>query len=228
MSNRTLGLGDGLYEYLLNYSLRETECMRRLREVTSGQEMSRMQIAPEQGQFLALLVELTGAERIIEIGTFTGYSALWMAGALPPHGELICCDISREWTDIGRPFWREAGVEERIRLQIAPALDTLDELMRQGGAGGFDMAFVDADKTNYLNYHERCLELLRPGGLLMFDNTLWGGAVADPSCQDADTVALRALNSRLHTDPRVSISLVPIGDGLTLARKRPDSERARR
>ena len=179
-----------------------------------------MQISPEQGQFMALLVELIGAERIIEVGTFTGYSALCMAQALPEHGELVCCDTSKEWTDIGRPFWREAGVEGRIHLHIAPALDTLDNLIEQCRAGYFDMAFVDADKTNYLNYYERCLTLLRRGGLLLFDNTLWDGAVADPGVQDDDTRALRELNDTLHKDERVSISLVPIGDGLTLARKR--------
>ena len=220
MSNRTLSLDDKLYQYLLDHSLRESSLMRKLREVTARQEMSRMQIAPEQGQFMALLVELLGAERIIEVGTFTGYSSLCMAQAMPEHGRLVCCDMSEEWTDIARPFWREAGVEERIRLHIAPALDTLDSLIQQGETGRFDMAFIDADKTNYLNYYERCLILLRHGGLLLFDNTLWDGAVADPSNQDDDTQALRELNQRLHKDSRVGISLIPIGDGLTLARKR--------
>jgi O-methyltransferase len=220
MSKRTLNLDDTLYQYLLNHSLRESALLRKLREITSQEELSRMQIAPEQGQFMALLVELLGAERIIEIGTFTGYSALWLAQSMPEHGELICCDISREWTDIGRPFWRDAGIEERIQLQLAPALETLDNLIKNGETGSFDMAFIDADKTNYLNYYERCLILLRRGGLLMFDNTLWSGAVANPTEQDADTQTLRELNDTLHQDERVSISLVPIGDGLTLARKR--------
>ena len=220
MSNRTLNLDDRLYRYLVDHSVRETGLMRELREVTARQEMSRMQIAPEQGQFMALLVELLGAERIVEIGTFTGYSALCMAQAMPDHGELVCCDVSEEWTAIGRSFWQRAGVAGRIRLCIGPALDTLDELIAQGGSGRYDMAFIDADKTNYLHYHERCLTLLRTGGLLMFDNTLWGGAVADAEDGDADTLALRELNDRLLEDPRVSISLVPIGDGLTLARKR--------
>ena len=220
MGNRTLNLDETLYQYLLDHSVRESTLRRRLREVTAKQEMSRMQIAPEQGQFMALLVEFIGAERIIEVGTFTGYSALCMAQAMPEHGELVCCDISKEWTDIGRPFWREAGVEQRIQLYIAPALDTLDSLIEQGRTGSFDMAFIDADKTNYLNYYERCLTLLRRGGLLLFDNTLWDGAVADPGVQDDDTRALRELNDTLHKDERVSISLVPIGDGLTLARKR--------
>ena len=220
MSNRTLNLDDTLYQYLLDHSVRESALMRKLREITSEEEMSRMQIAPEQGQFMALLVELLGAERIIEIGTFTGYSALWLAQAMPEHGELVCCDISKEWTDIGRPFWRDAGVEKRIQLHLAPALETLDNLIENGGTGSFDMAFIDADKTNYLNYYDRCLTLVRRGGLLLFDNTLWGGAVSDPAKQDADTQTLRELNDRLHKDERVSISLVPIGDGLTLARKR--------
>jgi len=220
VSNRTLAIDDLLYRYLLKHSVRESPVMRELRELTSGHEMARMQIAPEQGQFMALLVELLAPKRIVEIGTFTGYSALCMAQAMPADGKLICCDVSEEWTAIGRPFWRRAGVEDRIDLRIAPALETLDGLIQAGEAGRFDIAFIDADKTNYANYYERCLELLRPGGLLMFDNTLWGGSVANSSNQDEDTVALRELNSRLHRDERVSISLVPIGDGLTLARKR--------
>lgn len=220
MSNRSLNLDATLYQYLLDHSVRETPLMRELRAITSQMEMGRMQIAPEQGQFMALLVELLGAERIIEIGTFTGYSALCMAQAMPEYGQLHCCDISTEWTDIARQFWRAAGVEGRIQLHIAPALGTLDGLLEHGHAGTFDMAFVDADKSNYLNYCDRCLQLLRPGGLLLFDNTLWGGAVADAAQQDGDTRALRALNNRLYADERLSMSLVPIGDGLTLARKR--------
>ena len=222
MSNRTINLNDSLYRYLLDHSLRETTLMRKLRETTSLQETGRMQISPEQGQFMALLVELLGAKHIIEIGTYTGYSALCMARAMPADGELVCCDISREWTDVARSFWREAGVETRISLHIAPALDTLERLISQDRSGSFDMAFIDADKTNYLNYYERCLKLLRNDGLLLFDNTLWVGAVADPGIQDEDTRALRELNDRLYRDERISISLVPIGDGLTLARKRAD------
>ena len=220
MSNRTLNLDERLYQYLLDHSVRESALLRELREVTSKLEMGRMQISPEQGQFLTLLVELLGVERIIEIGTFTGYSALCLAQAMPEHGELVCCDVNKEWTDIGRRFWYEAGVEDRIQLHLAPALETLDRLIENGEMESFDMAFIDADKTNYLNYYERCLTLVHRGGLIMFDNTLWGGAVADPADQDADTQALRELNDRLHKDERVGISLVPIGDGLTLARKR--------
>ena len=222
MSSRTIYLNDSLYRYLLDHSVRETAVMRKLRETTSQQETGRMQISPEQGQFMALLVELLGAKHILEIGTYTGYSALCMARAMPADGELVCCDISREWTDIARSFWREAGVEKRISLHIAPALDTLDRLIGQDKSGSFDMAFIDADKTNYLSYYERCLKLLRNDGLLLFDNTLWGGAAADPGNQDEDTRALRELNDRLHRDERLSISLVPIGDGLTLARKRAE------
>ena len=226
MTNKTLSVDDELYRYIIDNSLRETPLMRELRDVTQRQELSRMQIAPEQGQFMALLVELLGARRIIEVGTFTGYSALCMAQAMPDDGELVCCDVSEAWTAIAIDFWQRAGVRQRIDLRIAPALQTLDELLVAGGAGSFDMAFVDADKTNYLNYFERCLDLLRPGGLLMFDNTLWRGSVADPAIADEDTIALRALNRQLHADQRVSISLVPIGDGLTLARKRQTAYRA--
>ena len=220
MSNKTLSINDSLYEYILQHSLREHAQLAELRQLTASHEWARMQIAPEQGQFMALLLELTGAKNIIEVGTFTGYSALAMALALPTDGQIICCDISSEWTDIGRPFWKKAGVEALIDLRIAPALDTLDELIKQQQQGKFDIAFIDADKTNYLNYYERCLELIHPGGLIMFDNTLWNGDVANTDVNDEDTIAIRALNERLHEDERVSISLVPIGDGLTLARKR--------
>lgn len=220
MSQQILNLDANLYTYLQQHSLRESPLLQQLREETQGLEMARMQIAPEQGQFMALLVELSGAQKIIEIGTFTGYSALAMAQALPEQGQLICCDVSREWTDIAQRYWSEAGVHERIDLRLGPALDTLQSLLEQGAQGQFDMAFIDADKTNYLAYYQTCLELLRPGGLLMIDNTLWSGAVADPQVQDEDTLAIRELNKTLHQDKRVSLSLLPIGDGLTLARKR--------
>jgi predicted O-methyltransferase YrrM len=220
MSNRTLDLDDRLYAYLQDHSLRETPLMRELRDETAQLEMARMQIAPEQGQFMALLVELSGARQIIEVGTFTGYSALCMAQALPAGGRLVCCDVSEEWTAIAKSYWRRAGVADRIELRIAPALDTLDDLLADGNANGFDMAFIDADKTHYPDYYERCLQLIRPGGLILFDNTLWSGRVADPENHDADTEALRQLNSRLHRDDRISLSLLPIGDGLTLAIRR--------
>jgi len=219
MSNQTLSISDSVYKYILQHSLREHAQLVELRQLTAKHEWARMQIAPEQGQLMALLVELTGAKNIVEVGTFTGYSALAMALALPADGKIICCDISKEWTDIGKPFWKQAGVEALIDLRIAPALDTLNKLIEQH-RGNFDMAFIDADKSNYLNYYERCLELLRPGGLIMFDNTLWDGDVADSAINDEDTIAIRALNDQLHKDERVSVSLVPIGDGLTLARKR--------
>jgi predicted O-methyltransferase YrrM len=221
MSNRTLNLDDRLHRYLLAHSVRETPVMRELRELTARQEMARMQISPEQGGFMTLLVELIGATRAIEIGTFTGYSALCIAQAMPPEGRLICCDVSEEWTTIAQDFWERAGIRERIDLRIAPAKNTLAGLIDAGTKGSFDLVFIDADKTGYLSYYESCLELVRPGGLLMFDNTLWSGAVADPDSGDEDTVALRQLNDLLIRDERVSISLVPIGDGLTLVRRRP-------
>jgi len=220
MSNRTIPLDERLYAYLTGHSLRETPVLRRLRDLTRHHPHAGMQIAPEQGQLIALLVELIGARRAIEIGTFTGYSSLWIASALPADGRLICCDLSEEWTAVGVPFWEEAGVRGRIDLRIAPALETLDGLLRDGAASSFDLVFVDADKTGYRDYYERCLQLLRPGGLALFDNTLWGGSVADPADQAEGTRAIRAFNEHLHRDERVGLSLVPIGDGLTLARKR--------
>jgi predicted O-methyltransferase YrrM len=220
MSNRTLNLSDPLYAYMLSVSLREPQVLRRLREETARDEMARMQVAPEQGQFMALLVELTGARQALEIGVFTGYSALCIAQVLPEEGRLVACDISETWTRTARRYWREAGVEHKIDLRVAPAADTLEGLVKQGNEGCFDFAFIDADKENYDLYYERCLQLLRPGGLIAIDNVLWGGAVIDTSDQDADTVAIRALNKKLHSDNRVAISLVPIADGLTLVRKR--------
>ena len=220
MSNRTIDLTDALYDYLLSVSLRETDLQRRLREETAALPMARMQISPEQGQFMALLARLLGARRVLEVGVFTGYSSLAVALALPADGRIVACDVSEEWTAVARRYWAEAGVAGRIDLRLAPAVDTLDALIAGGGAGTFDLAFIDADKTAYLDYYERALELLRPGGLLMTDNTLWSGRVADPEVGDADTVALRHYNEHLHRDARIDLSLVPIGDGLTLARKR--------
>lgn len=220
MATRSLDLSNALYDYLIANSLRDDPVMARLREETAALPLGRMQVAPEQGQFMALLAELTGTRRYLEVGTFTGYSALAVARALPPDGEVVACDIDEEMTAIGRRYWREAGVADKIDLRIGPAIPTLDALIAEGRAGSFDFAFVDADKENYDGYVERALVLLRPGGLLAVDNVLWGGAVADPARQDAETEAIRALNAKLHRDERVTLSLVPIGDGLTLARKR--------
>ncbi|MEX1108433.1 MAG: class I SAM-dependent methyltransferase [Dongiaceae bacterium] len=220
MSNRTLDLNDRLYNYLLDHSSREDALLRRLREETAKLPMAIMQISPEQGQFMNLLTEIVGARRVIEVGTFTGYSSICVARALPANGHLICCDISEEYTSIARRYWTEAGLTDRVTLKIAPAMNTLDGLIAAGEDGQYDLAFIDADKLNYDGYYERILRLLRQGGVVMIDNVLWFGAVADPSVTDEDTVAIRRLNDKLHKDERVSMSLVPIGDGVTLARKR--------
>lgn len=220
MSNRTIQLTDPLYDYLLSVSLREDDILQRLREETAQDPASVMQIAPEQGQFMALLAELMGATRALEIGVFTGYSALCVARALAPDGSLVACDISETWTAVARRYWRAAGVADRIDLRIAPALNTLNELLAQGREESFDFAFIDADKQNYLQYYELTLNLLRPGGLVVVDNVLWDGAVIDPSDEEADTQAIRVFNNRLADDDRVSLSMIPVGDGLTLARKR--------
>jgi len=220
MSNRTIGLSDEIYRYLLQHSLREPELLRRLREETTRMtRWANMQIAPEQGQFMGLLVQLIGARRALEVGTFTGYSALSVMLAMPRDGRLVACDLSKEFTDVARRYWAEAGLADRIELRLQPALNTLDELIAGGAAGSFDFAFIDADKENYDGYYERALKLLRPGGLLAIDNVLWNGSVADPTIHDADTNAIRALNDKVAKDRRVAISMVPIGDGLTLARK---------
>lgn len=220
MSNRSLSLTESLYEYLLSVSLREPQLLLDLREETAALPSARMQIAPEQGQFMALLVRLMGARRCLEIGVFTGYSSLVVALALPEDGRVVACDVNERWTAIARNYWRAAGVDHKIDLRLAPAMQTLGALIEQGQAGSYDLAFIDADKAGYLGYYERALELLRPGGLVVVDNTLWGGRVIDPEVSDADTVAIRHFNEALHGDNRVDLSLVPIGDGLTLARKR--------
>ena len=199
----------------------ESDAARALREETrSATQWHGMQISPEQGAFMHLLVRLLGARRAIEVGTFTGYSALVVAEALPPDGLLVACEVSEEWTTVGRPFWERAGVAGRIDLRLQPAADTLDELIAQGDAGTFDLAFIDADKANYGTYYERCLTLVRTGGVVAVDNVLWGGRVADPRANDDDTNAIRALNAKIRGDRRVHATTVPIGDGLTLALKR--------
>jgi predicted O-methyltransferase YrrM len=220
MANTSIGLPPDVHEYLVQHGVREPELLRRLREETKAIPQHDMQIAPEQGAFLALLVELIGAKRCLEIGTFTGYSSLVVALALPPDGTIVCCDVSAEWTAVARRYWAEAGVADRVDLRLAPALDTLDDLLAEGAANTFDFAFVDARKREYPDYHERVVELLRPGGLAAYDNVLWGGRIADESEQDADTLGLRRLNDRLAADARVSIAMLPLADGVTLARKR--------
>jgi len=219
MTGKTLPMSEALETYLREVSLREPGILRRLREETAGLPEAQMQIAPEQGQFLNLLVGLLGAKRIIEVGTFTGYSALWMAQALPEDGRLVACDVSEEWTDIARRYWAEAGVAERIDLRLAPALETLEALLEEE-RGHYDLAFIDADKANYEAYYEACLKLLDGTGLVVIDNTLWSGRVIDPEADDEDTVAIRQFNDKLHADERVDLSLLPLADGLTLARKR--------
>jgi predicted O-methyltransferase YrrM len=211
---------DKVHEYLVAHAVRETAVQRALRAATRGIPGAGMQIAPEQGALMQVLVRLIGAKRYLEIGTFTGYSALCVALAMPASGRLVCCDLSDEWTSIARKFWRKARVASKIRLRLAPALQTLDALLREGEAGRYDLAFIDADKENYRRYFERCMRLVRRGGVIAIDNTLWGGRVVDPSRQDGETRAIRAFNRRLHRDRRIDVALVPIGDGLTLACKR--------
>lgn len=220
MSKKTLGLDDQLYDYLLSISLREPDILRQLRQETANHPMAMMQISPEQGQFMALLVQLLGATKTLEVGVFTGYSSLCVALALPPNGKIIACDVSEEYTAIARRYWEAAGVADKIDLRLAPALSTLDELLASGQAGTFDFAFIDADKSHYEEYYERSLQLIRPGGLIALDNVLWSGRVADSQVQDNRTNKIRALNGKLHQDERVTLSLVPIADGLTLALKR--------
>ena len=220
MANRSLQMTDGLYDYLLQNSLREPALLAELRAETAKLPMSGMQIGPEQGQFMGLLVELIGARRTLEIGTFTGYSALCVALALPPEGRVTACDISEDYTALARRYWAKADVAGKIELHLAPAVETLDGLIAGGQAGTYDFAFIDADKTGYDAYYERCLVLLRAGGLMAVDNVLWGGDVADPAKTDADTIAIRGLNAKIRDDQRVTASLIPLGDGLTLARKR--------
>ncbi|MEA5504082.1 class I SAM-dependent methyltransferase [Halotia wernerae UHCC 0503] len=220
MSSQTINLDSRLYDYLLATSVREPEVLQELRQETASHPGAIMQISPEQGQFMRLLVQLMGAKRTLEVGVFTGYSSLSVALVLPTDGQIIACDVSEEFTAIARRYWQQAGVVDKIDLRLAPALETLDALLAAGQAGTFDFAFIDADKENYDGYYERSLQLVRPGGLIAIDNVLWSGQVADPQFQDKSTQAIRALNKKLHDDQRVTLSLVPIGDGLTLALKR--------
>jgi predicted O-methyltransferase YrrM len=219
MNNRNVKLDDRLYDYLQQHSVREHPVLRELREATAGMKHAGMQISPEQGQLMALLARMVAAKRAIEIGVFTGYSSLSVALALPSDGKLVACDINDEWTSIARRHWEKAGVAGKIELRLAPAQQTLDSLIAKGESGTYDFAFIDADKSGYMGYYERCLTLLRKGGLAVIDNTLWSGAVADPAKKDADTDAIRAFNDRVHRDDRVAMSLLPIGDGVTLALK---------
>ncbi len=211
---------EAISAYAASLVATETEAQRRLRAETARLPMAMMQIGVDQGAFLTFLVGAIGAKQAIEIGTFTGYSAIAIARALPKSGQLLCCDVNEEWTAIARRYWKEAGLERRIELKLAPALDTLEALIGKGREGDFDFAFIDADKTGYDAYYEACLKLLRPGGVIALDNMLWGGAVVDPQANDKDTLAIRALNAKISNDARVDASLVTIGDGVMLARKK--------
>lgn len=220
MGKKFINMNDGLYEYMLSVSLKESEPLRRLRDETAREPMAVLQITPDQGQLLALLVKVVGAKRVLEIGTYTGYSAMCMAEALPEEGELVTCDISVEWTDVARRHWQQAGLADKIELRIGPAVETLEEMLADGQEQSFDIVFIDADKVNYCNYYELALRLVRSGGLILVDNTLWKGRVADQAVQDTDTCAIRKANSRIFADPRVDVSVNPVGDGLTLIHKR--------
>jgi predicted O-methyltransferase YrrM len=220
MSKKSLGLDNRVYEYLLSVSLREAEILTKLRQETDCHPMSIMQISPEQGQFMALLVKLLGAKKTLDIGVFTGYSSLVVALALPEDGKVVACDRDPEATAIARRYWQTAGVEHKIDFRLAPALESLDQLIAKGEAGSFDFAFIDADKRNYSNYYEQALTLLRPGGVVAIDNVLWSGSVADPEDTDNRTIAIREFNQKLHQDQRVEISMLPLADGLTLALKK--------
>ncbi len=220
MANKTIGISDELAEYVIKVGTREPDVLARLREETAAIPQHGMQIAPEEGAFLAMLVELTGARRCIEIGTFTGYSSTAVALALPEHGQLVCCDVSEEWTALASKYWDEAGVADKIDLRVAPAAETLDQLLADGEQAAYDFAFVDADKAGYDGYYERLLRLVRPGGVIAFDNTLWGGKVLDQDAEDEDTLALQALNVKLAGDQRITLCLLPVADGVTLARRR--------
>lgn len=220
MSKRTTVITDKLYQYILSVSLREADILRRLREETAKDSMAHMQIAPEQGQFIAFLIKLIGAKFVLELGVYTGYSTLCSLYALPEDGRLIACDTSEQWTSIAKKFWDEAGVSHKVHLCLAPAVLTLEKLLKDGKEGGFDFVFIDADKENYNFYYEYSLKLIRRGGLIAIDNVLWEGKVADASFDDSETKSICALNEKLHNDSRIDISIIPMADGLTLIRKR--------
>jgi len=222
LSNRTLSIDDRIYDYLCDVSVREPELLRQLREETATLEYSVMQISPEQGQFMSLLIKLMGAQRALEIGTFTGYSSICVASAMPENGKLICCDISPQWTEMAERYWAKAGLENKIDLYSQPAEQTLQRLLDEGADGSFDFIFIDADKQNYIKYYEMSLRLLRKGGIIAIDNTLWSGAVADPENTEPGTRAIRRFNEMLKTDERITQSLLTIGDGLTLILKEID------
>ena len=219
MTDKSLALNPALYEYLQSVSVQETEELRQLREVTAQLPRAIMQIPPEQGQFMSLLAKLINARKTIEIGVFTGYSTLVVALALPEDGKIIACDHDSRFPDIAKPYWEKSGVGHKIDLRIAPAIETLEELIKEGESGTFDFVFIDADKRNYMNYYELSLQLVRPGGLIAIDNVLWFGQVADPEDTDPRTIAIRELNQHIYQDSRVQISLLAIADGLTLAMK---------
>jgi caffeoyl-CoA O-methyltransferase len=219
MSRFHTPITDEMADYIRSITLREPEALRRVREETEDHPHASMQTAPEQGQFLHFLARTIGARKTIEVGVFMGYSSTWVALALPPEGKVVACDVSEEYTERAKRTWCEAGVQNKIELRLRPALQTLDGLLADGLAGTFDFAFIDADKSNYANYYDRCLALLRPGGVIVIDNVLWHGAVIDQNDHSADTEAMRAFNRKLHDDSRVALTLAMIGDGLTLACK---------
>ena len=220
MANRSLGLSEELYGYLLNTGLREPEQLKRLRLATGKEELSLMRSAPEQGQLMAMLIRLMGARRVLELGTYTGYATLWMALALPDDGEIVTCDVSDAWTSVGGRFWSEAGVADKISLHLRPAIETLNILIADGQSESFDFVFIDADKEHYSAYYEASLKLLRCGGLMVIDNVLWGGSVIDADNQEISTVAIRAFNRALECDSRVDINMLPVADGITLVMKK--------
>ncbi len=220
MANKTLVLNNSLYDYYRGVSLREDPLLEALRKETEGMRGAGMQIAPEQGQFMSLLVRISGVKKALEIGVYTGYSALCVARALPPDGRIIACDVNREWTNLARRYWERAGVADKIELRLKPASETLQEMLGAGERASVDFTFIDADKENYVRYFEYALELSKPGALILVDNVLWGGKVANDTVHDTDTVAIRDLNARLHNDDRIELAMLPLGDGLTIAVKR--------